>query len=410
MTTPLMMAAVAILAGAIDPTELERMRLPLDAYLSRIETVHIRYTEHWRPGPEFENRKARPRKPPPELSPKRQRAMEDFRKKQAARGESEVVTRHDLLSAYPSFKLLSDAETKYADGSVDETHREQYAHAGRLLIINRAQKHAQNNALGDVPLQLRNPLNALGYRLPVTLNVRVSEILRFPEITTQLDTESVGGISAVVVRVGPELPASVRKGPIETDEMWYQLWLDPDRGFLPVRIDLYVENGQPGAPGFSKDRGIAVHRFAGRDGGEREFLRYRIEAADFAGATDSARGEPIPFPRRASFEDGAGAYLWDITDVEVNVPVSDADFQPTVPDDYTLVQDGELRRAKMSGGVKGRKQRFDDEARKAREAIAASIPENSSNRGSFGIGWRVAAPLLLAIIVVLLLVVRQRSG
>ena len=402
---------VLLAATAADAEELASIREKLDGYLTRIEAVHINYVERWKPGEKFAEAEEQylKRELPQDLPPEAMRGVLEGRKKLTERGSPVSVSTHDLLDAYPSFRHLWEVESTYKDGGVDRTHHEHYVQDGRLTSVNRKFKQVSSSDVGKEALLQRTPLNAIGYRRPMTLNMRVTELLQFPEVTTILGKEEIAGVSALHIKVGPELPQSVRNHPQANEHTFCELWLDPARSFLPMQIDEYFENQYEGKRGFGDDAGVVMHRVTGNDGEEREFLRYRMGVQEFMQARDLARNESLLFPKRSSFEDGGGTVLWEVTLAEINPPVTRNDFQPTVPRDYLVIVDREVRMPTMKGGTEGRQQRFDEDARKAREAIAASVPSKPSGSGEYSV-WRFALPVALALVIVSLVALKFRSG
>lgn len=403
--------ALVLAAGAGgDAAELSRLRAPLESYLSRIEAIRIRYVETWEPEPTALRSRKRPGEAefPGELTPEVARRMEEYRKKAAQRGEPTTVSTHDLLDEFPSFRHIYETRSKYANGEETRQTTQQYGHDGKLLTLHSESKTAQSNPLDRAFLQLRSPLNVVGYRLPMTMNMRASELLAFPEITEMMPAEKVGEFLAVVVKVGPGLPKEIRNNPLANDEMWYQFWLDATRQYLPLRTDIYIENQYQGKPGFRQDQGLAIHRLPGSDGREHEFLRYRLEIQEFMDAPGRLRKDRVPFPKRASFNDAGGTIHWEVISVEINPAITKSDFQPTIPSDYAVVENGDVGGRRIEGGKQGRQQRLDEAAQKAREEVAKVTPPRAEPE-SFRIGWRLAAPVAIAVIVVLLFIVRSRN-
>lgn len=411
IAAPFVGPLVLLTVSAADANELAAIRQKLDAYLTRIESVHVKYIERWKPGEKFaeQEEKELNQELPQDLPPEALQGMLEARKKLKERGRPVTVSTHEWLDAYPSLRHLWDVEITYSDGAVERTHHEHYVRNGRLTSVNRKIKQVSTSAVGKQALLQRNPLNAIGYRLPMTLNMRVTELLQFPDVTTIVGKEEIAGVSALHLKIGPDLPQSVRNHPGANEQMFCEIWLDPARSFVPMQIDEYLENQYEGKRGFGDDDGVVMHRVTGDDGQEREFLRYRMAVQEFMQAQDLARREPLPFPKQSSFEDGGGTYLWEVALAEINPPVSDSDFQPRVPGDYMVIVDREVRMPTIKGGTNGRQQRFEDDARKARDALAASVPSKPPRSGEFSV-WRYALPGVLALVIVSLLALKLRSG
>lgn len=383
---------------AIDPVELSKIRSSLESYLSRIQSIRMLYSERSNEDPE----------PPPilrqynELIAKRQQetlqsASPKSREELArlfARGKAETVREYDVLDAFPSLRMIIREHSQYANGELNESVREIFIHGSTFAHVDRSAKQVHYRNTGERLSLPRTPIEALGLRVSGSINMHLSDLLGFPEVTTSGRTEVIDGIQCVVIRVGPQLPVAARPMGWQ-DEDWAKIWLAANHQHLPIRMERYMESA-----------GLGKHDMQTSNGGVARFLRHVYELRGLQPANDIARGEKVLFPRRVTFADGAGVWDWEVHDVEINPIVRDSDFNPAVQDGYAVARDGKPPTVTLSGGTPAFEKRVEETASQARDLLAIAIPPNPTKESR--VSWRYIVPVAFAGLTVGLLLLKRR--
>lgn len=394
---------VSSLAGdPIDPTELNAIRQSLESYLSRIRSIHLKYVETW----EEKAEASKLSKPMLEAelklqmqlpdSPERQRANDSLADRMKTGKFPKIQHEYDVIDSFPFYRMLLRERTLSEGGSWDEKTREMILKKDEMVTINWSDREAFFSSSTDRTKIPNSPLCALGLRIPYTINVRAHELLQFPEITSNEGLDLIDGLKAIVLRIGPNIPAPVRP-PRCGAEGWVIMRLAVDHHHIPLRIEVWKEMNQKSP--------LAILEKVGTDGFKKHYSCHLYSVSDLRNANDNARRESVQFPFSSTFDDGGGLWKWQIQEVQINPTVEQTSLKPEIPDGFYVYQDGHPR---ISGGTIALNKGVEETVDEARKALTAGIPGSSKSNPNRN--WRLVVTLCFLCALVLFSLFRWRRS
>ncbi len=387
----------------IDPDQLEKMRLSMEAALSRIDSFQLQYTLTWEKdanSPYLQNirdlLKAKRQKQLETANPETRRALEQIEERAKANTTVECM----LLYDFPSLRLDTRTIRVFPDGSSEEDRRQRIAYKGTHKEMNYNNKTVNiKNTSIDTSTLSALPTVALGLCMKRTLDRPLSESLKYPAATTLEGREMISGRETVVIKIGPQFTADDRPAGL-SEGSWMRLWLAPSLSYLAIRTEYHTVH-----------KGIPLGKVADRpDNAEHDFFIDCFELSDFQPARDEARDEILPFPRVLIHTKPGGTTRWDISDVRVNLPISPKDWESATPEGFLESRDGIVPTIRLSGGQLEQMRRVEETMRAANGLLAQTPPPASEG------GWlsslRILVPIVLLILTVsfILLAWRQRHA
>jgi hypothetical protein len=382
-------ACICFAAEPVDPGQLELMRQSLEAYLSRIQTLEMKYTETWeqsnnqdgqteaiRHDEELERRTRWDA-----AGPEEKRVLERIARRANAKG----FWTYNLLDAYPSLRLEIHLQRQFPDGTQEESRSLKTAHDGVYTEVNMDRKTINTKKGVDLHLFPRTPVNALGLRMRGTMGQPLTKLLEFPTLTTVEGVELINGIKTQVLKIGPGIPRNLLSG--SPEGTWYRVWLAPSASHLPVRTEYHFGGGVAG----QAEPSSAVHS---------------AELSDLRPARDKARDESMLFPRILTYKDGAGTTRWNVEQVVINVPASAENFRSTEPMGFLVSREGAVPKVTLSGGREAQRRVIEATVKEADGQLNPEVPPSS--RASAPFPLRIVIPIASLIVLVSLIVIQIR--
>ncbi len=363
LATLVMVAALG--QTPVDPAELAKAQKALESYLSRIEAIQIAYNDT-STIPRQASEASDPLAPPRRSSPTARTVMDEY----------------DLLYAYPSLSVKVVERRNHVDGKSAEHKRETRIHKGKHVSIDYTHRHFNTITSADPNPFPSLPLNSLGLRVHHTLATPLSDFLKFPDITYQEDEQKIDGERAIVLKIGPQIPESIRPNGWSADATM-RVWLAPDYSYLPLRMEIMRR------PATNLEEKI------------------RLSAGKFQPVPDAARGTTLPFPHELEIEWPNGLRsTFSVQSAVVNPRVSDQDFVLTPPPGYSVAINGIPQ--VLSGGPTHRDDRVRQSVEDARRLLRSVDPPRSSSYGS--IALPLGAGILTAFVLVILVFYKWRKA
>jgi hypothetical protein len=370
----------------IDSDRLEQIRLSMESYLSRIDSIEITYNQTWKASDEGKKAIAASQMKEQERVKVGSAEERQVLEKILRRVEADRVTTYTLLDAFPSFRLDINVQRRLPDGSSEHSHVRKIVHDGQYTEIDPGRKTVNTTRSVNMRLLPRSPINALGRRVDWGLGQPLTQLLKHPDITTLIGQEKLHGIDTVIVKVGPGLPGDCLPENVG-ERTYYKFWLAPSYYHLPIKSEFNFEIVNASRP-------------------EPHFAVHSTELSDFQPARDNARKQDIPFPRVLTFTDKLGTTHWDVERVAINVPATAQAFRPVIPDGFLISRDGSVPTVTLSGGpeAKGRAVKATIQ-QAAKELSQAPLP---ASRRRSTIQLRTVVPLVFLVVIVLLILIRTR--
>jgi hypothetical protein len=339
----------------VDPAELAKAQTALESYYSRIKTLHVTYSQQLTPAPAYRS--------DPSWDP----ALSDD---------------HDLLYAYPSLRMKEVERRKNNDGKVVEHEMEARIHKGKRYSIDYTSKQFHTIYSSDPNAFPSLPLDPLGLRVLGSLNMPLSDLLKFPDITSVEGADEIDGEEVLVLKVGPGIPASVR--PWNSEDATMTVWLAPARHYLPLRTEIRRKwKGNPD--------GVV-----------------RLSASSFRPVQDMARGNRLLFPHAMQIDWASGASeRMTVHSAVINPTVSEQDFVMTAPPEGFFVA-VDYKTQTLRGGEKQRQETVQASVAEAKRLLGSVDPPRASPSG--WLSWPLGIAVVSISGLALVLVYRWRNG
>jgi hypothetical protein len=390
--------------------ELPEIQQALDAYYAALNTYEMEYREEWLPLSEAvvrANREAAEKDRERTLAvitdPEQRQRIVALNAKNAERGTPVTTNIHRVYSSYPSLRIHTRTERKYANGDVIHEEYERAWHGGNHYWVDLLNKEAtttatQERKIGPMPVDVQ------GKKLAPSLNTSLAELLRLPGVTQVIGSENKNGVEAIRLKIGPGIPKTFWESfqPLWNDSVWFDVWLAPSYGFAPLQIDFIVENRGI----INEDQGITQVRLEKEDGGHGDFLRYRTVNADFRRLKSAASGKSIFFPHKVTFENPRHTVIWTVERMSLPLSIKPSLFVPAIPDGFTVVNNGQLQIASILGGKESHTQQTKEIADAAKAALETEIPQAPQELSSRYLPWIIGAAVI-AFSISLILYYRQ---
>lgn len=277
----------------VDPAELTKAQSALEAYLTGMKSLEIKYTEKWTP-------------PDPEAY---QRENDTW--------DPSLVNDHDLLYAFPSVRMKNLERRKNLEGKIREHRWEKRVHDGKRTDVDNTNKqfHISNKLDFDPFPSL--PIDSFGLRVISTQNTLLSEFLKLPDITSLEGEEKIDGERVMVLKIGPRIPETIRPK-YWTDASFVKVSLAPEHSYLPLRMEIY--------PKYEAQADAC----------------WRYSIGSLKAVSDREREGTVLFPHRMEIVwPNGGRTTWVVQSAVVNPKVSEDDFIITPPAGYFVTNDGE---------------------------------------------------------------------
>jgi len=378
----------------IDPEQLATMRRSLESYLLRIQTIRMQFVRTWEENPNSQLLQSVREHQKQKLQERLKTADAEDReriKRSAMRLEAERVNECELLDAFPSLRLEVRTLWSFPDGTKEEEHILKIAHDNSYKEI----KFNYNRAYTSDNVQMfkfssNMPTIALGRHVEGALGQPLSTLLTRPEVTTIEGRESVHGIEAVVLKIGPTVAPghSIQGLP---GKSWVKLWLAPSRNYLAIKMEYhYINSSETTGPSDNEKT-------------ENDRNVHTYELADFQPVSDQARGETVMFPHQLTYTDTVGTTHWQINQVEINPSVSSKDFEKDTPSDFLVSHNGAVPKVRLSGGEAAQQKAVSETTQAARELLAQTPASASGSQGSFLLRFVLPFGLLLTVVSLVLI-------
>lgn len=276
----------------VDRAELAKAQTALEAYLSGIKTLQITYTEKWTPSD-------------PEAY---QRENDTW--------DPTLSNDHDLLYAFPSVRMKNLERRRDVEGQVKEHQWDSRVHNGQRTDIDYTAKQFHIRTKLDSDPYPSLPIDSFGLRVNSTQNTPLSDLLKFPDITSLEGEEKIDGERVIVWKIGPKIPETVRPK-YWTDSAFLRVSLAPERNYLPLVLEIY--------PSYKAKA--------------ERCWRYSI--GSLRAVSDKSRDRTVLFPHRMEIVwPNGGRTAWVVQSAVINPKVSDDDFVITPPAGYFVTTDG----------------------------------------------------------------------
>ncbi len=358
------LAASCAQPQTIEAGQLERFRLSVESYMSRIQTIQMDYVSDWVGDPDsvaWQSLKALT------IAKLKARLRETTnaaeREKISRRIESYDPPRsssssYKLSYAFPSMRFdRTDSISTERDWQKLTRRIRAIDHRSFVGIDLESKFALKVSQVSDKELEMfsRLPTSSLGlksYHAGGPDDQCLESLLSVPKVTLLEGNQKLMGLDAIVVRVGPGIPIDVRPNGLG-DSGYVKLWLAPSHGYLAIRKEFHVIQSVNSESKASEDI-------------------FSVELADFRPVRDSSRpNSTVDFPFSISFRDGAGTTISKISSVVINSALPPNEFRPSIPEGFSVSADGGMV-TKLVGGIKAK-----DHAVKAAAKTARVLLETS---------------------------------
>jgi hypothetical protein len=357
-TIPALVMIAAFGQTPVDPAELAKAQSALESYLTRVKTLHITYTKSWTPADVSAYRRTNPN------------------------WDSTLSDHHDLLYAFPSLRMKVVERQKDGDGRVTEQQREVRFHQGKKVDVDYTNKQFHTITSSDPDPLPALPVIPIGLRVLHTLNAPISDLLKFPHITSFEGSEDINGEPSIVLKIGPQIPHSARPS-AWNDNTFVRLSLAINRSYLPLRSEI-------------------IHSLE-----TMPDANYLMSIDSFEPTRDMARGNSIPFPRHMEIKWPSGAVTsWTVKTATINPEITSHDFALTPPPGYFVTLDSKPQA--ISGGIEVRNQRVEQSLEDARRLLGSLEPPRSSDKSSFV--WPIGAVFVACVLIAAAFLLKWRIG
>ena len=335
----------------------------LEAYLSRIASIQIRY---------------------------RVRSIDDSPlANQVGIGKSSnpgivgFKTHYDIIDAFPSYRRYMTSEYRLSDGTTQVAEIHSYFDGKQLTKISPDGKSASVlTSSGPEPLYF--PLHSIGRRVNPPSDLSLADCF-LPEFAEFWGKEVLDGVNSSVIVLGPGLPQEARPPGIP-GEMTLKIWVAADLGFIVKRWRI--------------DYGTKLR-------GKNFFAEY--ENFDFRSTTDHLRGAALPFPRRVVYRNNFASQEWLIEDVVLNPATKSSTFEANVPAGYTLFVDGIQSSPILTGGEEARRQELEHIVRDANRLLDATNQDGALAGTEQRSSWSNSLTLVLVCFVIVAFAIAWRK-
>ena len=235
----------ALLAGDPGDATVEDIQARLESYYDSIRAVRMTFREEIRSqASASDRRKAHERKlenfvQMEEMVNTPQKTIAAELKTLKDRGVQQKSV-HTIDLAYTLDRWMFDerSESWWENGAVVERRHVRYLlPEDKSATVYPELRTISIESAGDGICRQIGVLTCLGHSFNLTPSLNLADLLAASQLVRRDGVETLDGISAEVLTVGPELN-SVELGSHAGDSTdWYRLWLAPSLGWLPLRYD-----------------------------------------------------------------------------------------------------------------------------------------------------------------------------
>ena len=356
----LCMPAVAGQAGD-HKQEVERIRVGLQAYLSSINAVDFQYRETREEDADSEVYELIKSKQIEAARTSLESADPDLRR----RGEqmmasinnrdSQVVTRQcRYTESFPSIRLDVHTRTEQSDGIVKERDYTHIYHEKRRTFVDPATKSIHTKDGIDISVFSYTPVYAIGRKVPGTLNMPITELMRDAELVHVLNRDVVDGRMVTKLLIGPGL-LSLGAASGYTDASYIELDVFDGEEVFPKEIRYLEPRGDGAEKQIHERLVVSLHGYETVRGGP-------------------AGGGSTPFPRKITFKDSVGVTTLEIQEVALGANNLQSRFSGATPDGYLVYRNDKVPSVTLAGGKGAQRDKLREVSEAAHDLLLDNPP------------------------------------